>query len=462
MRKLRLLSLLLAAAMLAGVIGTAAADDQLSTLVDYIDCLLTFTDNVTVKGSAEFTLDGERFKNVDVTYIQDGENSYWDLKTLTPKADGTEREGGYTIIANGEDIYVMEVFYPGYFKSGTDDAQSTLVRETSLLSPMLSFVRILADEVSLPMTVTKNGSDTVYRIALKNEDVPLWLDAAANVAARYLSGRFFGTGLDTSTEYMKYNSWESYNTVTQALVNTTEYINLDDFDVTFVMDDQPDITGISGYVQITAADVWGRQRIVKATFNLEIGDYGSSHVDAFDAAEYGVVPFVEYRGSDYREWEDESDEIDPAFIDTAYAIAEAMGFSLSEDSETIAWHGEGYIMIHLYDEEQDLRFDLVHDRTAAAAWNLNNPVLLWDADVEPITGVSEDVLAEALQVLKAFTEKANPTAAEVAVEVNPVGMVLDGDGTLYLYFEDGTHTVFWILKAGPEWTVEGFRMESQG
>ena len=462
MRRLNLLSLLLAAVMLVGLTAPAAAENELFTLMDVIDALLFYTDNVTVTGTADFTMDGKNFKSVEVTYMQDGVNSYWDLKTVTPKADGTERDGGYTIIANGEDIYVMEVFYPGAYKHACDEPQSSLVRETALLGPMMSFARILSDEITLPMTVTKTAAGTEMRLAMADQEVPLLMDAAVNVAARYIAGRYFGTGMDRRTDYMKDFTWDSYITPTQALVNTTEYLNLNAFDVTFVLNDQTDLTSVNGFVQVDAVDFAGTSRALKATFSISVGAYGSTHVRTFDPADYDVVPFIEYINAAPEGGWDELDPIDDSFVETAGSLAVAMGFTL-EQPVVNTYRNDGYIVINLYDGENDLMFCLLEDHTAGMTYNLNNPVLLWDAEIEPVTGVSDETLAEAERVLAAFTAKASPVSAESYTTVKPVGMVRDAAGELFLYFEDGDGAgISWIVKAEPEWTVEAFKHESAG
>ena len=101
-------SALLAFILLFAFSVSACAEGLLRPLVDSAQALLFATDNVTLSGHAVFSLEGERFKTADILYKQDGTRSHWQLDLLTPRLYRTDRETGYTIIANGEKIYVME------------------------------------------------------------------------------------------------------------------------------------------------------------------------------------------------------------------------------------------------------------------------------------------------------------------------------------------------------------------
>ena len=137
--KRHLKKLILPAALVLCVIlavSAALAESTLNGLWKSGCDLLFHTHNVTVKGEASFFLDGEKFKTMRLDYVQDGYRSYYGLKLLTPRADGTQRETGWTIIADQEDITVMEAFYPGTYRTATDDAQNTLLRRTVQLDAL--------------------------------------------------------------------------------------------------------------------------------------------------------------------------------------------------------------------------------------------------------------------------------------------------------------------------------------
>jgi len=116
--------------MLVMIAGCALAESPMKGVFDAASELLFVSDDVTVTGEATFSLDGQRFKTAQVRYLQDTFRSLWELKLKTPRANGTERETGYTIIGDGEKIYVMEAYYPGTYKTGLSDRQSTILRRS--------------------------------------------------------------------------------------------------------------------------------------------------------------------------------------------------------------------------------------------------------------------------------------------------------------------------------------------
>ena len=90
MKKLLILvlSLLLVLAALTPVL---AEDSALRTVVDSVADVLLDMDNVTVSGTAEFSLDGEWFKSVNTVYSQCGYRSLWKLDLLSPLPDGGKK-----------------------------------------------------------------------------------------------------------------------------------------------------------------------------------------------------------------------------------------------------------------------------------------------------------------------------------------------------------------------------------
>ena len=88
---------LIAALMLTVLAAGAFAETPARRMYDSIFNLLFDTSNVTLTGHAEFSLDGEWFKTADTKYVQDGTNSFWDWKLLSPRWDGSQRETGYRI-----------------------------------------------------------------------------------------------------------------------------------------------------------------------------------------------------------------------------------------------------------------------------------------------------------------------------------------------------------------------------
>ena len=73
---------------------TAVAESSLVPFIDAAERLAFHTNNVTVTGNAEIFLDGERIKTAEITYVQDGENSFWQEKLFTPRPWRKDLESG--------------------------------------------------------------------------------------------------------------------------------------------------------------------------------------------------------------------------------------------------------------------------------------------------------------------------------------------------------------------------------
>ena len=77
--KRKLLVFTLIITILIGCFCPAYADPAAAGAFDAVATLLTGTENVTLTGSATFSLDGKAFKYAETTYVQDGVNSKWVL-----------------------------------------------------------------------------------------------------------------------------------------------------------------------------------------------------------------------------------------------------------------------------------------------------------------------------------------------------------------------------------------------
>ena len=75
----------------------ALADDSLRLFFDSATDLLLNTQNVTLNGHAEFSLDGERFKTAELCYVQDDTNSLLQLNLRTPRRNGSSIPDRWTL-----------------------------------------------------------------------------------------------------------------------------------------------------------------------------------------------------------------------------------------------------------------------------------------------------------------------------------------------------------------------------
>ena len=258
---------------LSGIM-TAGADTVLNLFYESGMELLFETSNVTLTGKAEFFLDGERFKTAEVLYIQDYDNSKFQLDLYTPRRDGAEgedRHSGYTVYANGEDIYVTEVFYPGMYKTGSTGVQGTILRKT-----------VQMELVSL----ATEGTAKELKISL-NRDVPETVNAALNLFYQFIAKRYFRTDYDqVSVRHMI--PMASYITVAQGILGSTEQVSLKKAEITAKRDDAGRLEQVKGDVSLMLTTGRDGTRQLDISFSLDVSDFDGSHVGLFDPEKEGL------------------------------------------------------------------------------------------------------------------------------------------------------------------------------
>jgi len=300
MRLSKLISLVLACALCLACLPAARAEGgPVLNLWDSVYTLLFETDNVTADGEASFSLDGEHFKTASLHYVQDNSGSLYDLKLLTPKADGSQRETGWTIVADPEGLYyVMERYYPGTYRIGSDEPVYSLLRRSVQLDAIVNMGSLLAEQMDqlLPQgtvsTETVGDAEQVH-IVLEKDQIPEMLKGALNLAAVYLSDRWFYYGHDRSYTNF-YNdeeapTFENFATVTEALAAGTVFWGLEKADVRFTIDAENCLTAMEGEAQAASTFMDGTVRHVTVSFRLNLSEYGASFVPPFYPEDYEVT-----------------------------------------------------------------------------------------------------------------------------------------------------------------------------
>lgn len=271
----------------------AYADEKAAQVFDTAAVLLTETENVTITGNATFSLDGEAFKFMETTYVQDGANSKWILNLSSPKADGSLRENGFTVIANNRYKYGMEVFQPGFYTVAEDNPQSVILRPSVELSQMISLGHGLLEMIpTWPEDVFSYGGKELH-VRLEEGQVPDSVSNLLSLAVLLAIQRTMNI-VDDSIAFPPYpeeaNCMADYITPTQAIICSTEKYELTELSVDAKLDGENRFTEANGTVGFTVHTFLEGEHDLHITFAGTVSDYGSSTVPAFDAAEYSVEP----------------------------------------------------------------------------------------------------------------------------------------------------------------------------
>ena len=286
-------TLLVLTLLLSSVLLPASAESSLRPLYDAAYDLFLDTSNVTLTGQAEFFLDGERFKTATSTYQQDGARSCWQLQLLTPREGQEDRESGFTIIADGEYVFVMEAVYPGLYKDGTMNEQTTVFRKSLQQAALTDLIRLLVDQADtlLPegsvSVLQEDASGTEVRVQL-DDSVPEIIDTALNLVIQYAARRYFVTDYDQLDDQMTY-SMENFPTVTQGILYATRYYALDAADVTMKLDADGELSQVTGSLAVRLNTGADGTRLLETSFQLNVSDREATRVAPFDPEAYHVT-----------------------------------------------------------------------------------------------------------------------------------------------------------------------------
>ena len=335
---------------------TAVAESSLVPFIDAAERLAFHTNNVTITGNAEIFLDGERIKTAEITYVQDGENSFWQEKLFTPRPWRKDLESGFTVIQNGWDIYVMEALKPGLYREGSDAKQDTLLRRSAMADVLLALSRVAADQMeplfsaALSVTEKENGAKEA-RLELKDGEAPGVLNVLANLGLRFAGRRLLGIDAE---------AWDAFSvqgwTQVQSIFYATKDVRLKDCSVLAQMDEQGRLTGLSGelsalLVSYTAEelesvedqegyneDYEAKDQALTVRFHAELSQYGESKVKLFDPKDYGVVPPEAWQKPEPLE-ETLTEEQEAAFAQAAEKALKAAGYESVKYLETTMDNG---------------------------------------------------------------------------------------------------------------------------
>ena len=462
---------------------TAFADSSLRLFYDSAMELLFETQNVTLTGHAEFLLDGERFKTADLKYIQCYNNSLLQYHLLTPRRDGSEgpdRESGYTIIANTENVYVMEVIHPGIYKTGSTYAQSTILRKTVQMNLITDMIRILADQAD-----TFLGTDAItiqpcetggkeLRIKL-GENVPDIVNTALNLVYQFAAKRYFDTDYDQVSERMMV-PMENAMTVMQGILGNTKSLSLKEANVSAIRSDAGNLEQIKGTVTLNLNTGKDGTRQLDITFQLDVSDLDGSHVGSFDPEAYGVK-----LSDGYSRPETVISTMDPdtekRFLEMAktrfwlagYTVDETMVGSARIESNNPNYEGER-IYVDYINEDHSAHWTYFTD-SLGRMLGLQNLTGAWQGNYDDRhKGQYPDqkLIKETEEKLLSYLSEENPELSADVLSLETDWWYQNGD-ELYLHFWEGGepvdhawNEVDFIVRVAPEWRIEFFSCIGNG
>lgn len=423
-----LLSLVL---VLAAASAAAVAEPSLASLVSAARVLLFETSNVTISGQAIFYYEGERFKTANVLYMQDGDNSHWQLELLTPRPYRPDRETGYTIIANGTEIYTMERYRPGTYTVGYDRECSTLVRPSTRADALASMAVASAGiiESMLPagsVTAEPAEGGTDVRISFAAGAAPDLLNSGLNLVTDFALRRFMGMDYDYA-QTGSYSHFDNYETVTAAILNTTSSFALGDTDVAVRTDAQGRFVSTNGTVNVLLDSPERKGALLTVTFRLFFSDYGSTVVDAFNPVDFHVVPAGSEEGP-----ASAASAVDPALSDKLVSRAQqvlgAAGCSVDLPVET--WQSDGLFFVGFQEGGGITRVWMSMDADGSLVDYADNREEYYSQDVRQssVADLPEDVSA----LLLGFVRQILPDLTPAVQSFIPL-MEYEYNGVLYQY-----------------------------
>ena len=290
----KLTALLLLCVLTAGSLYPAYADETVAQVFDAVAQLLTGTENVTLTGSATFSLDGKAFKFVETTYVQDGVNSKWILNLSSPRADGSFLENGFTAIANNRFKYGMEVYHPGTYTVAEDDPQSVILRPSAELTQIISLGHAILEALpTLPVDVFSLSDGKRLAIRMEEEQIPGSLSNLLSLGTWLAVQRTMNI-VDDSIAAPPYPEeaalMADFVTPTGAIISSTGKYELTQLSADAEMDEAGRFTEANGTARFVLHTFLEGEHELHISFAGKAADYGTSTVPAFDPAEYGVEP----------------------------------------------------------------------------------------------------------------------------------------------------------------------------
>ena len=470
----KLIPVILAAVLVLIVCAAAFANNTAVDLYDRTADLLFHRDSLTLNATAEFSLDDQWFKTAEIVLKQDGNRAFRKLHLRSPKADGTERENGYTIVTEGNDLYLMEDYTPGVYRTGViTDERSSVLRNTVQTRQMTDLGRVLVSQADLLLGegAISKAEDGTIRITLK-EDAPGMVNALLNQGFQFAAKRYFGVDYDWIGADRIYASLYNFGTLTQGILYSMRGVTLREADITVKTDESGYPVHAEGSIglYLETADDGVKQLNIRLT--ADVTDIGSTKLKRFDPNDYQVdlaADAFDFTSEDYQPVNDEA--LKDQMTLEAMKIWENTGFYMvATTSVTCEWDGNYYEVTFdggkdgmkktaYYDETGEFRFL----QAEPAEWMITEEGNI-EYDLEPALDTETDRKAQAF--FMEFLEN---------IHYNGIGQVMDlqlqwtfeKNGNLYASYEDRSdhgdgEGINFVIRISPDMRIESFFREVNG
>ena len=471
------LAIIITAALLALTITAAALanDTTAANLYDSAVKLLFYTNNVTMNVTAEFSLDGAWFKTAEATLKQDYNRSFHQLLLRSPRADGTERNNGYTIVLDGEQLYLMEVFTPGVYRSGITGERDSLFRKSAESGLMLQLGYALAGQADLLLgsgAVTQ-GEDGSYILKMGN-DAPQLVNAALGQFFRFVSERYFDLDYD-AINANNYMSIYHFATTTEGLLYTIRDVSVRETEITVKTDADGMMQHAEGTVGLYVGTVADGVHQLDITFRADVSELGSTRVKAFDPKDYNVVPAYDGETIIPDEGMEYSEDMPPengALIDEielkAMKVWQDTGFDMVTTTSVGCILHENCYEVYLDggDNVTKKAFftpdgQLTSIQAEPNGWQNKN---IDEYNYDPKPEKEKDQAAKAF--LMDFLEKTNPELLETVKDLKMEWSYETDEGVYAQYHEDPLDQendgVLFVIRISPDIRIEYYSCVSNG
>ena len=467
-------AIMILAALLALVIcAVSSANDTAVDLYDKTVTLLFDHNNVTLNINADLSLDGQWFKTVEGTWKVDGDRGFRKLHLISPKADGTKRENGYTIVTEGYNLFLMEEYTPGVYRTGITGERSSIIRNTAASKQMIALGRALASQTDLVLgkdAVTKTG-DGEIRITL-GEDTPALVSAVVNQAVQFAAKRYFLVDYDQIRLGQTYTTISNYVTPTQGILYCMRGVSVRKAEIILNTEEDGCPMHAEGTVSLYLETAEEGIRQLDITFRADVTDRGSTMLKKFDPNDYNVVmagDAMDLLGSEI-----ESTPVSGALADEmcleAMDIWRYTGFNMiSTSSVSCEWNGfSNVVSLDGGDDgiskkaffSEDGRF--LHIEAEPAEW-LHNLSAYEEYDFE--TGLDRETDEKAKAFFMEFLDNIRYEKRDQVKDLQ-VQWIFKKNDHLYALYEDKSDPdgegVSFVIRITPEMRIESYSCVSNG